>query len=703
MLHINKKLRVSALATLLALGLPSVSYAMVSSGGTVSSSAAAGEYSGKLTGVKAGREVTGKIGDVSKKSWAGVIELSLYNQSGALMSKAGTFCTDLQHPTYLSELYKVSPDRMSCELRYLATNYPAVFSGINNVEAAARQSAVWHFADGFVVESPLSVVNRVAAIASDVRANAAAACASFDQPLVMSYKPSSINLYEGGEVEVTISAKRAGQPVAGKVIPLTTNFGALSASSVVTNEFGEATVTFSASGPGQAVIRASANYVMPAGTIFDGLTVARQRLVLADSQEGVASIEIPAMVLAAQGSVIVKVFHDRNLNAVDEGSAKNEEALAGWDVTLYNSDGSVFGNAQTDSTGVVVFNNVPSGDYTATYSFLNDTWFDTNTTVPLTTAQVEAITVNEDSHSVDFGVIRTPFVDVCVFMDNNKDNEVNEGEQLLSGWDVELFRANGSAVLGSNATTGDGDRDGQATLTFLRHSDFTLGGTEYFVALAKQDGWEILNDAQLSGETLATTDQFVLTTGDFEDTCFGILPWVPGCEDAVVHVDLTTIGYTVEGGEGYDPGKGLSCEKLPMSGTAVELANGGSIDFSLAASGDCSDPETTYSATYTLVGASDPDSWTATLQRVTRAADNVPVVVEDLEVGAVFNGSVTFDNLSFLSGVAGGPTDFAAGDTYYDYRVTFMSEGTSCGVDLYVDGVETGSVDLYDGGVVEAD
>merc|ERR1711976_751009 len=104
--------------------------------------------------------------------------------------------------------------------------------------------------------------------------------------------------------------------------------------------------------------------------------------------------------------------------------------------------------------------------------------------------------------------------------DNNRDGQLNEGESLLSGWDVELFRQNGSAVVGAGGTTNE---DGKVTLTFHRHSDFELGGENYFTALIEQDAWTALQDADNDSDNgVATTGVFTLTDNMYEEICFPV-------------------------------------------------------------------------------------------------------------------------------------------------------------------------------------
>ncbi|WP_353571027.1 SdrD B-like domain-containing protein [Candidatus Albibeggiatoa sp. nov. BB20] len=516
MSRVNTKLRASVLAALLTFGFTGVTHASFVEGGTASSDSS-GDYNAKITGTSAGQSVLGTLHGESHSSWAGVIKLGLYDNDGNLISTAGTFCTDLQHPTSVGETYETSNEEMSCNLKYLVTNYPAEFSGLTAAEAAARQAAVWYLADGFDTSVPVSVANRTDAIVADVEANAD--CSTYEEPLILSVSTDTVIAYEGGTVTYTISATRGNQPVENEEVTLSTDFGALSTTTVMTDEFGEATFTVEASGAGTATVEATASYTMPAGVIFHALDLERQKLLLADSQEGVTSADITTVWQVAEGSITVNIFHDRDINGEDAGANEGEEDLEGWTVKLRDSDGNVIKTATTDENGLVFFNNVPNGDYTVTYD-LQDTWLDTNGDEPSIEAGIsETITVDNDSHYEDMGVIQTPFVDVCVYFDNNNDGIVNEGETLLSGWDVELFRENGSSVVGASGTTNE---DGKVILTFHRHSDFELGGTGYFTGLIEQDAWNALQDAGDADDGVATTSVFTLSENMYEEICFPV-------------------------------------------------------------------------------------------------------------------------------------------------------------------------------------
>jgi len=658
MSRVNTKLRASVLAALFTFGLSGAAHASFLTGGSASSEAT-GDYNAKLTAVAAGEAVSGTLHGEDHETWAGVIKLELYDEDGTLISTAGTYCTDIQHPTYIGTHYKTSKENMSCNLKYLVTNYPAEFSGLDDTEAAARQAAVWHLADGFDVSLPVPVATRAAEITTDVEQNAD--CSSYEKPLILNVSTGTAVTYEGSAVTYTVSATRDGQPVASEEVTLSTDFGALNTTTVTTDVNGEATFTVEASGAGTATVEATATYTMPAGIIFHGLTLERQKLLLADSQEGTTSADITTIWQVAEGSISVNIFHDRDINAVDAGANSGEEDLSGWTVKLRDSDGNVIQTATTDENGLAFFNNVPNGDYEVTY-VLKDTWLDTNGDEPATEAGVsETISVDNDSHYADMGVIQTPFVDVCVYFDNNNDGEVNSGESLLSGWDVELFRENGSAVVGTNGTTNE---DGKVTLTFHRHTDFTKGGTGYFTSLIEQDAWNALQDAGADDDGVVTSGIFTLSEDMYQEMCFPVIigGLIPSCTEIKDIADSVVWTVTVEK-------DGIVTERTTHNGGTVEILD--SLEGQMGS---------------VTITASGPE--VAVLSGSTVTLTSKTGVTAEGIVNA--NGEVSFGGVTKVEGV---------------YLVSFSIEGdVDCEqeVSLVADGIASTKVNLDDGAAVDA-
>jgi len=529
----------AAMVAALLLGFASQSFAGIAAGSPDDggSVAAGSSYDAFLASIGNGGDVEGILrGQVQNEGFAGTIVIDLY-KNGAKVSTIGSFCTDIIHSAYIgSEKYNMSSEMADCKVAYVVSNYPPLlsFTGLSkaaaNNEAAARQAAVWYFADGYVTTGPTAIQTRADQIIADANTNAN--CASLDKPVVLTLTSDQAIVAAGAPSTYTVTATQNGQPVANLAIGLTTSAGTLSAVSVTTNNMGQATFTVTSDTAVTVNVTATANYPMPAGTVLLGLNPERQKLVLADpkySSGGVADIGIASAVASvvfqpAAGGLTVNVFHDRNITGAKD--ATNEENLAGIKVTIYDSKNKSKGTLTTDVNGLVTFTGLVNGTYKVVYTLPANTLDTNNPENRLSnTATSKVATVNNDSQAVDFGVVKLPFVKACVYEDMPRYNTTNEpflyspaappqgknhsfryidglavvynsnGEEIgktngvrdadergLKNWSVKLRRADGSPVLGAVAET---DTDGSATLTFSRVSDFTVGGTDYYIEVTK--------------------------------------------------------------------------------------------------------------------------------------------------------------------------------------------------------------------------
>jgi 5-hydroxyisourate hydrolase-like protein (transthyretin family) len=322
---------------------------------------------------------------------------------------------------------------------------------------------------------------------------------------------------QGDTVTFKVSLKVSGQATSGINVKLTTSLGTLSANSVTTGADGTAEFTVASANAGQAKVTGQASVLIPQRAIFHGLNKERQKLILTEPAQGNIFANANMVWQEASGSLTVNIFHDRNVNGVD--NAGSEEDLSGWTVSLKNQAGDVVNSAVTDGNGIVNFNNIPNGDYTVTYDLKSD-WKDTNdaNNRPADVSFSEAVTVNDDSHYLDFGVVQPPVIKTCVFEENYKNrNGIKEaGEAPQAGWSLELHRADGSFVTGVNGTT---DANGELMLTFVRQSDFVAG--QYYVRLIKQDGW-LPYDQDRIDDGGVNSALFTLNSGDVQEMCFGI-------------------------------------------------------------------------------------------------------------------------------------------------------------------------------------
>lgn len=528
----RKRVVASTLATLLLAGMTSQSWASFEPG-TSEEVASGTTYDAVFAATARGLKIYGTLRGAEKDGWAGVFKVDLYEQ-GTYSHSVTSFCTNITHPTHVGDKYQVTSQLADCKVAYLVNNYPPLltFPGLSttaaNNEAAARQAAVWHFADGYTINSPEAVKARAEELIADVNQNAN--CDALPQPVEITVNPNSQVALTGAPFYYTVTATQDGQPVAGLTVNLTTTAGTLNNASIVTDSKGKGYFSVTSSDAATAVVEAKAVYVMPSGTLFQGLNLEQQILVFgsSDVQHGIATGAAHATWQSPQGSLTVNIFHDRNIDGDKDGSG--EEDLPSVTVKLINpATGAVVATAVTDSTGLVTFPNIPNGTYTVTY-VLPTNHLDTNDPsnrlkdVPYT----KSVTVNDDSHSLEFGVVKLPFIKACVFEDFMRNaagekvkfnrelhytsyitdpvtgKQVTAGyvkaddsyigqtdgvrqadEKPLKGWLVKLYRKDGSPVLGSDGVTNE---KGEVIINFLRTSDYIHSGTEYYIQTTQIDG-----------------------------------------------------------------------------------------------------------------------------------------------------------------------------------------------------------------------
>jgi len=538
----RKKIVASALATLLLAGMTSQSWASFEPGTSDDGVASGTTYDAVFSATGRGMKIGGTLRGEVKDGWAGVFKVDLYTQ-GAYSHSVSSFCTNITHPTHVGDKYQVTSQLADCKVAYLVNNYPPLltFSGLStsaaNNEAAARQAAVWHFADGFTINSPDTVKARADALIDEV--NQKANCGALPQPVEIKVSPSNQVALTGAPFYYTVTATQNGQPITGLTVNLTTTAGTLNHASVVTDSKGKGYFSVTASDPATAVVEAKAVYVMPSGTLFQGVNPEQQILVFGsmEEQRGIATGAAHATWQSPQGSLTVNIFHDRNINGKKDGSG--EEDLQGIPVKLINTaTGAVVATVMTDSSGLVTFPNIPNGTYTVSYT-LPSNHLDTNDdnnrlkNVPY----VKTVAVNDDSHTVQFGVVKLPFIKACVFedsmrnaagdkvkfnrelhvtryvddptssdparqvtagyvkdQDDDDNNDVYIGqtdgvrqadEKPLKGWLVKLYRADGSPVLGADGVTNE---KGEVLINFLRTSDYQHSGKQYYIQTTQIDG-----------------------------------------------------------------------------------------------------------------------------------------------------------------------------------------------------------------------
>lgn len=489
---------------------------------TLGSVALAVGVSGTLIGVGAGDFIFDENWHLH---WGGVLIVDLQGQ------QAGTFCTDLYHPIMQGDQVYATDQTIDCRIQWLMHHYPPALSGLSNTEAAARQGAVWYFADNFrphpatlVGQRAWQIINEVNALTEN-GANPGLACDDlWGEPITLEISPASVAVTAGIPTELTVIARQGETPLSNLTVNLSSNLGSLNATTVTTGSDGRANFTITSATPGTAKITAQARTQLPIATVFQGVNIERQKLVL--GQQAAGDIFAAAQATWQQvGDITAHIFHDRNMNG-EQDSVVLETHLAGWSVTLRDATGHIVGNGLSDSNGNVHFNGLANGTYSLSYN-LAPGWFDT-------TGQQATVTVNDDSQLVNFGVIQSPLVIAYQFHDVNGNGQPDSGEQFLAGWQMALYRSNGDFVLGANGVTDD---QGRAPLTFLRQSEFFPGDYTVGVEMTGRDGWFA---------TTPTRQTITLNGGEMVEVYFGSRTTTPLGSITVVEESnpAATFGFT---------------------------------------------------------------------------------------------------------------------------------------------------------------
>ena len=235
----------------------------------------------KITGWSPGKRVSGTFNSQHKTFWAGVIKMKEIDGDGnPFGADIPVFCTDLAHTTTKGVEYEVSNLTMDCRILYILNKYPPSEPGLTNAEAAARQAAVWHYSDGFVIDPGDPVASRVQAIISEVEgitnngANPELACEAIapDVPDLFIQKIGGVYYLSlspddppPGGLEVTVTYTLNGGGTSQEVVVLTGGAETLNV-------------------PGDAVaIHAEASYPVPRqlGVILTSIENDRQKMVMA--------------------------------------------------------------------------------------------------------------------------------------------------------------------------------------------------------------------------------------------------------------------------------------------------------------------------------------------------------------------------------------------------------------------------------------
>ena len=472
--------------------------------GFASNALAAGETGTVVwsSGANPGINIRGTAYGATSDEWAGTIYLDITGGS-----RANTFCTDVNHNIGGGDQVTASDQVMDCRMRWLLLHYPPRRDATEyqndtapgrladvKQEMAARQATVWYFSDGFVITStqttPMIVYTRTLDIIAAV--NAQSNPCEADAPNV-AITPNNTTNAAGATTSFTVKLTQGDQPVANRLVNLETGLGTLSSPTVTTDANGEATFDLTSAVAGTSRITATAQMLLPVGTIFLGVNTNKQKIVLGQQTSGpVSSNALAAWVTG--GTIAVHAFDDLNMNGTPQDG---ELGQSGWTVAVQGQ-----GNKTTDANGNVTWS-LPAGTYTVTLTQKSGWHAVTPINQTITLASDSIVTIN-------FGQIKLPVVKVQVFQDNDLSASLTGGDAGLAGWSVALFRQDGSQAAGWNAAS-----DGQGWVYFsndpVRNPPDLMVGT-YYAQETLESGWYA---------TTGISKSFTLVSGDVHGESLG--------------------------------------------------------------------------------------------------------------------------------------------------------------------------------------
>ncbi len=268
---------------------------------------------------------------------------------------------------------------------------------------------------------------------------------AFDETAASGQNVASLNFGEfqtvtlGGEVYDDVNGDGTpddGEPgLAGWTVNLLNASNDIVASAT-TNSSG--TYSFSGVGPGSFTLEA----VSQTGFISSG---AASYAATTTSGLNASSYDFGEV---HPGTVSGEVYNDLNGNGVlDSG----EPGLANWTVDLYRNGVGLVASTTTGSNGLFSFSAVGVGSYTVE-EVLESGYVETTspTAYSLTTTEAGHVT------GINFGDFQTVTVSGEVYDDANDDGSLDDGEQGLSGWTVNLLNS-ASQIVASTTSNTSGD------------------------------------------------------------------------------------------------------------------------------------------------------------------------------------------------------------------------------------------------------
>ena len=441
-----------------------------------------GEVTGTFTGLGPYGSVSGTLDGESVTYSAGTMKFELVDST-----VISTFCTDLRHGVSSGDQFTTSDEVMACPMRWLLLHYPPRPAGYTpwpdrgdaladmGDEMAARQASVWHFSDGFLPEVGTTIGDRAWEIINSVPDEPC----DDDQPEITLTPASVVNTINSVQT-FTVTVTHGGDPVAGQLVNLSVDLGVLSTDTVTTSEQGIATFTLTHdTEDAVSHVTASSEMPLPVGTVFVGVEPNSQKLVLGEAVPGLVQTSAVAA-WTGTGTVSTVSYVDFNMNGQHDAG---EPLLEGWTIQLYREiDGvrTLIATGITDENGLVDFDGLSAGTYRVG-EIKPLGWY-------ATTPMWHSFSLETDeSRSFAFGQIKLPIVIGHVYHDDDADQVFDPEEQPLVGWELQLYREDGSIVVGMQGAT-----DGEGQVIFSSHPDRDppeILPQTYYVQETLQVGW----------------------------------------------------------------------------------------------------------------------------------------------------------------------------------------------------------------------
>ncbi|MEM7128996.1 MAG: SdrD B-like domain-containing protein [Chloroflexota bacterium] len=407
-----------------------------------------------------GRDISGTINGRPFTNHARIFRLTV---DGV---EQDAFCTDLYNPIGTKQCHSnsqigVTDPKVACVLQY----YPPS-SITEDDEAAAVQSAIWHFSDGFELSPTESIFGRYQSIIADVETKfAGGACTPIDNWQLIADADTHVHFlqFESGqflpdEHRIPIKVLAGDQPVANQLVNVTTDLGTLTWNgqsgqqlTVQTDGAGVATVLVVHDNPGVATIDISTNVELPVGTRIDpGANV--QKLVVSGTDSYPLQRQISVQ-WAAGETLILKKFHDRNNDTLFNGF----DEFIDWSVQICEAGTD---NCFTKDLG-------PDGSESLSVGanqrydiceVTNNDWLNTR---PLCEYDVSV------PATVWFSNVQLPALVIEKYHDLNGDGIRDDNEPEIEGWPFQILRQNGEEWVSTySGNTGAGGRLGYSGIGF---------------------------------------------------------------------------------------------------------------------------------------------------------------------------------------------------------------------------------------------